>query len=118
MVKRSSEGFSWYGSDNLRAQIDLPSCQQYKPGDCLAIGTLNWDDIIDEHDDDQNRADPGAPSGGRSCHGNGNENDDGEGEEDMQGVAKGPRKGKGTKDGKGRGKRKENGNGKRKGMVK
>jgi hypothetical protein len=84
-VKCTSERFSWYGSDDLRAKIEPPSCRQYKPGDFLAVRPLNWDEIIDEDDDDENWEDPGAPSGGRSCPGNGNNNDDGEGEEDMQG---------------------------------
>jgi hypothetical protein len=36
-VKHTSERFSWYGSHDLRAKIEPPSCRQYKPGDCLAI---------------------------------------------------------------------------------
>jgi len=117
-VERTGERFSWYGSDDLRAKIELPSCRQYKPGDFLAVRPLNWDEIIDEDDDDENWADPGAPTGGRSRPGDGNDNDNGEGEEDTQGGEKGTGKGKGTKDvkGKGEGKGKENGNGK--GIVK
>jgi len=53
-VKRTGECFSWYGSNDLRAKIEPPSCQQYKPGDFLAIRHLNWDEIIDEDDDDDN----------------------------------------------------------------
>jgi hypothetical protein len=78
----TGERFSWYGSDDLRAKIVPPSCQQYKPGDFLAVGPLNWDEIIDEDDDDENWVDPSAPSGGRSHPSNGNDKNDGEGEED------------------------------------
>jgi hypothetical protein len=109
-------------------KIEPPSCRQYKPGDFLAVRPLNWDETIDEDDDDENWADPGGPSGGRSRSGNGNDNDDSEGEEDTQGGEKGTRKGKGTKDWKGKGKgkgkgkateeRKGKGNGKGKGIVK
>jgi len=84
-AKCTGEHFSWYGSDDLRAKIEPPSCGQYKPGDFLAIRPLNWDGIINEDDDDENCADPGAPSGGRSHPGNDNDNDDGEDEEDTQG---------------------------------
>jgi len=118
IVKRTAERFFWYGSVDLRAKIEPPSCRQYKPGDFLAVRPPNWDDIIDEDDDDENWADPGAPSGGRSRPGNGNDNDDGEGEEDTQGGEKGTGKGKGTKDGKGKGKGKGKGNGKGNGIVK
>jgi hypothetical protein len=119
-VKRTGERFSWYGSDHLRSQIEPPSCRQYKPGDFLAVRPLNWDEIIDENDDDENWADPGAPRGGRSHPGDGNGHDNGEGEEDMQGGDKGTGTGKGTKDvkGKGKGKRKGKGKGKGKGIVK
>jgi len=117
-VKRTGERFSWYGSDDLSAKIESPSCRQYKPGDFLAVRPLNWDEIINEDDDDDNWADPGAPSGGRSCRGDGNDNDDGEGEEATQGGEKGTGKGKGTKDGKGKGKGKEKGNGQGKGNSK
>jgi len=117
-VKRTGKRFSWYGSDDPRATIEPPSCRQYKPGNFLAVRSLNWDEIINEDDDDENWADPGVPSGGRSHPGNGNDNDNGEGEEDIQCGEKGTRKGKGTKDGKGRGKGKGKGNGKGKGIVK
>jgi len=117
-VTPTGERFSWYGSDDLRAKIEPPSCRQYKPGDFLAVRPLNWDEIIDEDDDDENWADPAAPSGGRSRPGDDNDHDDREGEEDTQGGEKGPRKGKGTMDGKGKGKWKGKGNGKRKGIVK
>jgi len=117
-VKSTGERFSWYGSDDLRANIEPPSCRQYKPGDFLAVRPLNWDEIINEDDDDDNWADPGAPSGGRSHPGDGNNNDISESEEDTQGAEKGTGKGKGTKDGKGKGKGKGKGNGKGKGIVK
>jgi hypothetical protein len=111
-VKHPGECFSWYGSDDLRAKIELPSRRQYKPGDFLAVRPLNWDEIIDEDDDDDNWADPGAPSNGRSCPGDDNNNDDGKSEEDTQGSEKGTRKGKGTKDGKGKGNATDDGKGK------
>src|SRR5882757_4012440 len=117
-VTRTGERFSWYGSDDLRAKIEPPSCRQYKLGDFLAVRPLNWDEIIDEDDDDENGADPGAPSGGRSRPGDDNDNDDGEGEDDTQGGEKGTGKGKGTKDGKGKGKGKGKGNANGKGIVK
>ena len=116
-IKRTGECFSWYGCDDPRAKIELPSCRQYKPGDFLAVRPLNWDEII-EDDDHDNWADPGAPSSGRSRLGNGNDNDDGETGEDMQGGEKGTRKRKGTMDGKGKGKATENGKGKGKGKGK
>jgi hypothetical protein len=117
-VKRTRERFSWYGSDDLWGKIEPPSCRQFKPGDFLAVRPLNWDEIIDEDDDDDNWADPGAPSGGRCRPGDGNDNDDSESEEDTQGAEKGTGKGKGTKDEKGKGKGKGKGNSKGKGIVK
>jgi len=117
-VKRTVELCSLYGSDDLRAKIEPPTCRQYKPGDFLAVRPLNWDEIIDEDNDDDNWADPGAPSGGRSPPGDGNDNDDGESEEDTQGGEKGTGKGKGTKDGKGKGKATEDGKGRGNGKAK
>jgi len=117
-VERTGEHFSWYGSDDPRAKIEPPSCWRYKPGDFLAVRPLNWDEIFDDDDEDDNWADPGAPSGGKSHPGDFNDNDNGEGEEDTQGGEKGTRKGKGTKDGQGKGKGKVKGNGKGKGIVK
>jgi hypothetical protein len=114
-VTRTGEQFSWSGSDDLRTKIEPSSCRQYKPGNFLAVIRLNWDEIIDEADDDENWADPGPPSGGRSPPGDGNDNDNGEGEEDPQGGEKGTGKGKGTKDGKGKVKGKGKGMGKGKG---
>jgi len=117
-VKRTSEHFSWYVSDDLRATIEPPSCRQYKPRNFLAVRPLKWDDIIDEYDDDKDWADPGAPCGGLSRPGDDNDNDNGEGEEDMQGCETGTGKEKGTKDGTVKGKGKGKGNGKGKGIVK
>jgi hypothetical protein len=108
--------------------IEPPSCRQSKPGVFQAIRPLNWDEIINEDDDDDNWADSGPLSGEWNHPGDGNDNDDGESEEDIQGGEKGTRKGKGTKDGNGNrkatedGKEKEKGkgkgNGKGKGVVK
>jgi len=117
-VKRTGKLFSWYGSDDLRAKIQPPSCRQYKPGDFLSVTPLNWDEILDEDDDEQNWAHPGVPSGGRSRPGDDNHNENGEGEEDTQGGEKGTGKGKGTKDRKGKRKGKGKGNSKEKGIVK
>jgi len=117
-VQSTGEHFSWYGSDHLRVKIEPPRCWQYEPGHFLAVRPLNWDEIIDEDDDDENWADPGAPSGGRSRPGDDNDNDDREGEEDTQGGDKATGKGKGPKDGKGKGKGKGKGNGKGKGIAK
>jgi len=75
-VKRTWECFSRYGRDDSSAKIEPPSCQQYKPGSFLANRPLDWDEIIDEGDDDKNRAEHGVPSGGRSCPCDGNDNDD------------------------------------------
>jgi hypothetical protein len=70
----------------------------------MAVGPLNWNQIINENDDDDSCADPSALSGGRSQPSNGNGNDDSEGEEDTQGGERRTEKVKGTKDGKGKGK--------------
>jgi hypothetical protein len=93
-VKRTGERFSLYGSDDLRAKIELPSCRQYKPGNFLAVRPLNCDGLIDDDDDDENWAGCGAPSGGWSRPCDDNDNDDGEDEEDTQGGEKGTGKGK------------------------
>ena len=82
LLKLTGQCFSWYGTDDLRAKIEPPSCRQYKPGNFLAITQLYWDEIINEDEDDENWADSGAPSGRRSRCGYGNDNDHGEGEED------------------------------------
>jgi hypothetical protein len=86
--KCTGESFTLYGSNDYKSKIEPPSCQQCEPGDILASRPLNWDEIIDEDDVDDNWAEPGAPSGGRSHLGNGNGNDDGEGEEHTQGGEK------------------------------
>jgi len=117
-VKDTGERFSWYGSNDLRARIEPPSCRQYKLGNFLAIGSVNWDEIIDGNDDDDNWADHGAPSGGWSLPGDGNDKDDGDGEKDMRGGDKGTGKGKGTKDGELKRKATEDGKGKGKGKGK
>jgi len=112
------ERFSWYCCADLRANIEPQSCRQYKPGNFLAIRPLNWDEIIAEDDNDENWADLGAPSGGRSHLGDGNQNDDSEREEDMQRGAKGTWKVKATQYGKGNGKATEKGKGNGKGKGK
>jgi len=62
---------------------------------------MNWEEIIDEDDDDENWVDPGAPSSGRSHPSNVNGNDNSEGqEENMKGGANGTEKMKGANDGK------------------
>jgi hypothetical protein len=85
--------FSWDGSDDLRAKIELPRCRQYVPGYFLAVRQLHWNEIIDDNDYDKNWLDPGTPSGGRSRPGNGNDNDNGECEDDScsgdKGIGKG-----------------------------
>jgi len=127
-VKRIGEHLSWYGSYDRRAKIQPPSCWHYKPGRFLAVGPLNWEEIIDKDDDDDNWPDPAAPGCGTNRPSNGNDNDDGESEEDMQDGEERTGKGKGTKVGKGKGKASEDrkgkgkgngkGNGKGKGIVK
>jgi len=57
-VECTGERFSWYGSDDPRAKIELPCCRQYKPGDFLAVRPLKWDEIIKKDDDDENWAIP------------------------------------------------------------
>jgi hypothetical protein len=104
--------------------IEPPSCQQYKPGNFLAARPLNWDEIMDEDEDDENWVDRGVPSGGRICPSDGIRNDNGEGGEHMQGTEQETGKGKGTKNrkqqrmGKATEERKGKGNGKGKSSVK
>jgi hypothetical protein len=57
-VQRTGECIPWYSSDDLRAKIEPPSCEQYTPGSFLAVRPLNWDEITNEDDDDENCADP------------------------------------------------------------
>jgi hypothetical protein len=126
--KRNSECSSRYGSDDISIKIELPSCRYYEPGDFMVVRPLNWDEIVDADVDDNNWADSGVPSSGRSCPSDGNDNDDGDGDEDSMGSAKGTRKGNGrkvgkgkwkaTEDGKGKGRGKGKGNGIGKGIVK
>jgi len=113
-IKRTGERSFSNCSDELRAKIELPSWQQYEPGDILAVRPQNWDEILVEDDDDENWADPEVPSSGGSHPGHGNDNHDAEGEEDTQGGESGTGKGKGTNKGKGKGKATEDGKGKRK----
>jgi len=116
-VKCTGERFSLHCSDDLRAKIEPPSCWQYMPGDISAVRMLNWDEIIDEDDGDQNWADSGGPSSWRGRPGDGNDNDDRNGEEDTQRGGKGSGKGKVTTDGKRNGKGRGKGNGEGKGIV-
>jgi len=46
-VKRTSEHFSWYGSDVLQAKIELRSCLEYMPRNILAVRPLIWEEIIE-----------------------------------------------------------------------
>jgi len=111
-VQRTGDSFSSYRSDDHSAKFGPPSCGQFKLGDFLAVKPLNWDEIIHKADDDENWADPGAPSSEKSRPSDGNDNDNGEGEEDTQGGEKGTGKDKGPNDGMGKGKGKAKGNGK------
>jgi hypothetical protein len=77
-----------------------PSSQQYKPGDLLPIGQLNWDDTMDDDSDDVKWGDPQASCSRRSHPSDGNVIDDGNGQEDMLGSENGTSKGKGTTDNK------------------
>jgi len=82
--------------------------------------------MFDKDYDDENWADPGEPSRGRSRPSNGNDNDCSEGVEDMQGGETRTGQGKRSKDGKGKGKGKATedwkgkgkGNGEGNGIVK
>jgi hypothetical protein len=113
-VKWTSKLFSWYGTNDPRAKIEPPTCRQYKPGDSLSVRQINWNEIIDKDEDDENWADPRALSGARSRPSDENDNNDIQDEEDTQGSVKEIRKRKCTKDGtgKGMGKARENGKGK------
>jgi hypothetical protein len=93
-VKHTMKHFSWYCCDDLRAKIMPPNCQQYKPGNFLAVRPQKWDEKIDEEDDEKNRVDSVVPSGERSRPVDGNDKDNGNGEKDTQGGAKGTGKGK------------------------
>jgi len=43
-VNPTCKSFSWYSSDDIRAEIESPSCLQYKPGTFQGVGLLNWDE--------------------------------------------------------------------------
>jgi hypothetical protein len=43
-VIHTGECFRWYGSDDLRANIDPPSCREYKPRDFLVVEPLNLEE--------------------------------------------------------------------------
>lgn len=75
----TGEHFSGYCRDKLRVRSELPCCGQYKPGNLLVIGPLNQIEIIDDDDNHESLAVPGAPSGGGSRPGDGNDNDNNEG---------------------------------------
>jgi len=115
-AKCTGELLSWYGSADLRVKIEPPSCRQYNPGNILAVRQLNWDEIFDQHDDNESWVDHRAPRGGKSRPPYGNDNDIGEGEEDTQGGEQGTRNEKGRKDWTGTGMRKEKGKGQGKAM--
>jgi hypothetical protein len=116
-VERTGEHLFWDGSDDLRVNSEPASCWEYKPGNFLTVRELTSDELIDEDDDDQNCADPGAPGGGRSRPRDDNGDDTGEEEKHLQGGEKWTGKGKGIKDGKGNGKGKGNGNSNGHGIV-
>jgi hypothetical protein len=78
----------------------------------MAVRSLNWDEIINEDDDDENWADPRVPSSGRSHPGHDNDNDNGQGQKDTQSSEKGTGKENGRKDEKRKGMGKGKGNGK------
>jgi len=101
-VECTCEWFSCYSTDDLRAKIEPPSCRQHKPGELFAVRPQNCDEIIDEDDDDENRADSGAPSSGRSHRGDGKDNDGSKGEDNTQGGEQGTGRRMGTKDEKGK----------------
>jgi hypothetical protein len=115
-VKLTAELFSWYGSYDHWAKIEPPYCRQYKPGDFLVVRPLNSNEIIDKEDDNDNWADPRAPSDGRIRPSDGNYYEDGQGEEDTQGGEKGTGNVKGRKDGKTKGTGKATEEGKQTGM--
>ena len=117
MVKSTGHRFPCDGSDDLRSKIEPPSCQEYNEGNILAVRPLNWDEIIDEDDDDDEWVDPRAPGGGRSRPGDCNDSDDGDGEEDTQGGEKENGNRKEAKGWKGKQKASEDGKGKWKATV-
>jgi hypothetical protein len=88
-VTATLERVSWYGGDHFGTKRDLPSSWQFKTGDFLAVRPLNWDEIINKADHDENWADPAVQRGGRSRPSNCNNNDEGKGEELTQSSDKG-----------------------------
>jgi hypothetical protein len=50
----TGEHFYQYGSDDYRAMIEPPSCRKFKPGNFLAFRPMNWEEIIDWDNDDDN----------------------------------------------------------------
>lgn len=82
----------------------------------LDIRPLNWDEIIEEDDDNENWADRGS-LGDRSTHpGDENHHHDGKGQVNKQGGVQWTRKGKGTQDENGKGKATEDEKGRGKGL--
>jgi hypothetical protein len=43
-----------------------PWCRLYKPGDFLGVRPVNWNEVINKDDDNDNKVDSGVQSGGRS----------------------------------------------------
>jgi len=118
MDKRTGKHFYWYGSNDLGGKMESKSGQRYKPGDLLPVRSLNWDELIDKVDDNENWVDPRAPSSGRSHLRYGNDTDDSKGKHDTQGSEKGTGKRQVAKDGKGKQKATEDGKGKGKALEK
>jgi hypothetical protein len=116
-VQPTGEQVSWFGHNDIMAKIDRTSCGRYKLENILVVTPLNGDEIFDEENDDENWADPGALSGGRSRRRDGNDTDDSEGKGDAQGGEEETRKEMSTKagSGKGMGKATEGGKGEGKG---
>jgi len=96
--KCTSEHCGWDCSNDLRALVETPRYQQYKPGNFLSVSPLNLDEIISKLNNRQICADPRARCCGNSRPGDGNENDNCKCEEDTQGCANGTGKGKWTPD--------------------
>jgi len=76
VIKGTGKRFSWYGSDDSRGKIEPPTCRQYKPGDFLVVRPLSSHGMINKDGDNENWADPGAPSCGQSRPGDGKDNND------------------------------------------
>jgi len=108
----TGEHSSWYRINDFSTKVEGPCCQQSKPGDILAVGPLDWDEIIEEDYDNENGVGPGPWNHGRSGGRDDKVNDGSERKVDRQCSQKGSRKGKGTKDGIGTGKRKATDKGK------